>query len=167
MHVSAVARAQRSASSKSSSDGAGDSEWPSIVRSTTRQISQTQFCPRQTRRPQPHSLRSKRHRAFHALLRPHMPAAVREIVSYPAAQNSRQMPCAISSRRLHSLGTVRIRQRILNRRPHIRRRKLRDHRSIDKFDHRMNHRLRMHDHFDFLGPHVEQPAGFDDLQALY
>ena len=52
--------------------------------------------------------------------------------------------------RLHAFAAraIGIGQRILDRQAHVRRGKLRDHRAVDEFDHRMDDALRMHHHAD-------------------
>ena len=69
-------------------------------------------------------------------------------------------------RRQRRRPAVRVRERVLNRQPHVGHADLRDHRSIDEFDHRVHDRLRVHDDVDLVGPQAEQPVGLDDLQAF-
>ena len=69
-------------------------------------------------------------------------------------------------RRQRRRPAIRVREGVLNRQPHVGHPDLRDHRSIDEFDHRVHDRLRVHDDVDLVGPQAEQPVGLDDLEAF-
>jgi hypothetical protein len=49
---------------------------------------------------------------------------------------------------------------------HVRRGKLREHRAIDKFDHRVNDALRVNDDGDARHFYVEKPPSFDHFEAF-
>ncbi len=53
-----------------------------------------------------------------------------------------------------------------DRHPHVRVTQLRNHRTIDVIDHRMNNALRMKYNLYVTGPDVEQKAGFDQFKPL-
>src|SRR5688572_14977893 len=63
-------------------------------------------------------------------------------------------------------GAIRIRESVLDGQTHIRRRELRDDRSIDELDHGMNDALRMNHNADAIHAYAEKPARFDHLQAF-
>src|SRR5882762_5404040 len=67
---------------------------------------------------------------------------------------------------LRSRNPRRIRQRILNRHPHIRRPQLRQHRPVHILHHRMNRRLRMNHHLNLLRLHPKQPPRLNHLESL-
>jgi hypothetical protein len=62
--------------------------------------------------------------------------------------------------------SFRVGERVRDRDPHVRIRKLRDHRSVDVLDQRMHDALRMDQDLDPLGRQVEQPARFDYFESL-
>ena len=61
---------------------------------------------------------------------------------------------------------VGIRERVLDRQPHVGDAELRDDRAVAQLDHRVHDRLRVHHHVDLIGRHAEQPVRLDDLEAL-
>ena len=59
-----------------------------------------------------------------------------------------------------------IRERVLDRQPHVGDAQLRDHRAVDELHHRVHDRLRMDHDVDLIGADAEQPVRLDHLEAL-
>ena len=59
-----------------------------------------------------------------------------------------------------------ISERVLDGHAHIGRGELSEDGTIDKFNEGVDDRLGMNDDVDLVGAHVEEPAGFNDLEAL-
>ena len=57
-------------------------------------------------------------------------------------------------------------ERVLNGHTHVGRSELRKDSAINELDEGVNHGLRVDDDLDLIGAHVEQPAGFDNFEAL-
>src|SRR3989442_3733315 len=78
-------------------------------------------------------------------------------------QWSRTCEVERGQRRRPALG---IRERVLNRQPHVGDAELCEHRSVGELHHRVHHRLRMNDDVDLIGADAEEPMRLDHLEAL-
>ena len=105
--------------------------------------------PVEKRRPRPPRWRrSARLATRRPAPAPRRPAAGRESGPCRAATNSSGPARRDVQRRQRAGPPLRIRERVLNRQPHVGDAKLRDDRPVAELDHRVDDRLRVHDHVD-------------------